>query len=353
MKCTLSDNIDMGMLPNDCEINGFAGNWKTAIRNGSNFVFDGNKKTISNLRITGDASVDDVGFIDLLGVNSTFKDVTFKGATLAIDCTLDSYHIGIAVGKTCSLTKTISGVIIEPNPDSSEPMFRISGSDDKKLYLGAVVGYAAGTASDTYQSIIKDCVNSQKITVTDMNGNGISCKWFYCGGISGMANSGENIIQCINNGDIDVANVTVANGNKIVSGIAQMNGGKFIACANMGTISAPTGFSVFGIGENANGGSKKNNVNYGCYTVNHAATKINTTNPATLSGFYHSVSTQVTGVTKVTDFNTDEVVNGMNAALVKYNVTEGLADAKKCDKHWEKGTTYPVLVDGAPTATTE
>lgn len=143
MKCTLGDNnIDMGMLPNDLEINGFAGNWKTIQRDWANFVFDGKKKTISNLRITGDTSLDDVGFINQLGSNSTFKDVTFKGATVAIDCSNSSFSdciIGVAVGSTCSKTKTISGVIIEPNPDSSEPMFRISGSDGKRIFISAIV----------------------------------------------------------------------------------------------------------------------------------------------------------------------------------------------------------------------
>ena len=358
-KCTLGDNdIDMGTLPNDIEMVGFAGNWTTTNKSGANQMFDGNNKTISNLRVVGGYQYSDgtyVGFIGMLGNNSTFKDVTFKGATVAIDCSNSSLlncNMGVAVGSTCSQTKTISGVIIEPNPDSLEPMFRISGSNDKRIFMGAVVGYASGTVSDTYQSIIKDCVNNQKITVTDMNGNGISCQQFYCGGISSKAgNERENFIQCINNGDIDVTNVTVATGNKIVSGIAAMDGGNFIACANTGTISAPTGFIICGIGRNAG-----MNNNYGCYTVKHAATKLYGSS-ATLNGFYDSVSTDTNVATKVEDFNTDDVVNGMNAALVTYNSTEGLADTKKCDKYWAKSTDpnyiYPVLVEGAPSSSAQ
>lgn len=90
---------------------------------------------------------------------------------------------------------------------------------------------------------------------------------------------------------------------------------------------------------------------YGCYTTTLAiSNKSPSAEKGSFNGYYHSVNASLTGVTKVTSFNTDEVVNGMNAALATYNAIEGLAEANKCDKHWAKGETYPVLVDGAPTA---
>ena len=247
MKCTLGDNdIDMGVLPNDIEIEGFAGNWKTIKRSANIFVFNGNKKTISNLRIASGALTQaEVGFINYLGNGATFKDVTFKGAVVAVDLltgTVKTLRIGIAAGLANSSSK-ISDVIIDPNPDSSEPMFYISGSDGTtSLSLGAVVGYIS------VGGCIKDCVNNQDITIKDMNGNGISCKFLWCGGISAFANEDSYLIQCVNNGNINVSNVTVAGVNKYVGGISFMQNGNFIACANTGTISAPAKFSVAGIG---------------------------------------------------------------------------------------------------------
>ncbi|MBQ8603163.1 MAG: hypothetical protein IJ413_11620 [Bacteroides sp.] len=348
-KCTLGDNdIDMGTLPNDIEMVGFAGNWTTTNKSGKNQMFDGNNKTISNLRVVGGyQSRNDtyVGFIGQLGQNATFKDVTFKGSTVAVVSGKYTY-VGIAMGTTTGISGTVSGVTIEPNPDSTDPVFRISVSDNNdRITLGAVIGYTG------INQIVKNCINNQDLAVTGINDdNTITCYWLMIGGISGFANKDDLFLQCVNNGNIELKDATT-NSQKLIGGIVStMGNGIFVACANTGSITAPKDYVISGIGYSPN------YANYGCYSDNHAVTA-SKTYTGSFNGFYDSVSTNLDGVTKVTEFNTDEVVNGMNAALVTYNNTADLADAKKCDKHWEKSNdpnySYPVLVEGAPTPTTE
>ena len=346
-KCTLGDNdIDMGTLPNDIEMVGFAGNWTTTNKSGNNQMFDGNNKTISNLRVVGGYQSNNntyVGFIGQLGSNATFKDVTFKGSTVAVVSGGNTF-VGIAMGTTTDISGTVSGVTIEPNPDSTDPVFRISVSgNNDRIYLGAVIGKTGA------KQIVKNCINNQDLAVTGINDdNTITCYWLMIGGISGFANEGDLFLQCVNNGNIELKNATT-NSQKLIGGIVSMMGnGIFVACANTGSITAPEDYVISGIGYSPN------YANYGCYSTNHAVTASLT--KGSFNGFYDSVSTNLTGVTQVTEFNADAVVNGMNAALVTYNSTADLADAKKCDKHWEKSTDpnypYPVLVDGTPAEST-
>lgn len=348
-KCILGDNdIDMGTLPNDIEMVGFAGNWTTTNKSGNNQMFDGNNKTISNLRVVGGYQSNNntyVGFIGQLGSNATFKDVTFKGSTVAVVSGKYTY-VGIAMGTTTGVSGTVSGVTIEPNPDSTDPVFRISVSDNNdRITFGAVIGYTG------INQIVKNCINNQDLAVTGMNDdNTITCYWLMIGGISGYANKDDLFLQCVNNGNIELKDATT-NSQKLIGGIVGMMGnGIFVACANTGSITAPEDYVISGIGHNPN------YANYGCYSANHAVTA-SLTYSGSFKGFYDSVSTNLAGVTKVEEFNIDDVVNGMNADLVTYNSTEGLADTKKCDKHWATSTDpnypYPVLVEGAPSSSAQ
>ena len=352
--CTLINNMDMGTLPNDVEIEGHAGNWKTTGQMKKSAIFDGANKTISDLRIIGgyaqlNTTPNCVGFIGhcYMGYNNVIKNVTFKGATV-VNNLIRNCYIGIVVGY--SMEANISGITIESNQDSTEPVFRIY-DDNTIVRIGSIVGYA-------WKTNLKNCINNQDLTIAGINGSNPACNSLWIGGIAGETTTYSSFLQCVNNGDFDVNNVTIkvnwpTRPNRIASGIvSQMVKAQFVACANTGSITAPTQYLIYGIGRDAT-----TNANYGCYTLNYAAATINTDTPATLTGFYDSVSTDVTGVTQVTDFNTDAVVNGMNEALVTYNSTEGLADTKKCDKHWatsnDPNYPYPVLVEGAPTPTAE
>lgn len=344
--CTLNDDIDMSTLPKDVDaVNadaGYSGNWPVlcgTYNAGYKGTFDGQNKCISGLDVVS-VQTDNplaVGFIGKL--RGTLKNVIFKGARVASYAS-GSLHMGVAAGNAGYASSIENVKVIKSEEASQELIFivlskKTGSSTNVTIQLGGIVGYANDV-------IIKNCHNEVDLSVKDDYNNSFDIlRW---GGIAGRTQDAKSfIIQCTNSGSIMMPS---SSSNNSAGGILGENYGYVVGCVNTATniISAKTTSKLGGaIGWNINSAAKV----YGCYTTALGFCK---TNSGSLNGCYHSSATTLTGVTTVSDFNADEVVNGINAALAAYNALDGLDDAYKCDKHWEKGTTYPVLVDGAPTA---
>ena len=195
---TLYADIDMGAVEN----------WIPISKLYSGEVFNGNGKTLSNLKITAlDSGNNYLGFV--ASNAGTIKDLNIgKGSSITLTYTGNSslYAGGICAENTGS----ISGC------NSAATLNLVSGSNTNTLYIGGIVGTGSGE--------IENCSYTGNI-----NGQSVNA---YLGGIIGYTNNGCVITDCINEG-------IIGNGLQCeyiggIAGYAYKT--DIISCSNSGTI---------------------------------------------------------------------------------------------------------------------
>lgn len=316
----LEADIDMAELE-EITVGSYTGNWKpvceVSTQSGYSGTFDGNGHKIKNLKVVSDKFC--VGMIGYLASGGCVKDVTFVGDIVLSTSYVGSCSMGVAVGRSSG--STISGIKLENVSESSDGTITYNSSANDEwtnIYAGGIVGDMSDAASIP---VVKDCQNSLKIMADGLPvfyGN-------YIGGIVGINKNGV-VLQCINEGDVATGTTYVKAG-----GIAGQNGESnsknsfIIACANWGTVTNNNGI--------ANGNNATTSQFIGCYTT---VGKVFSGSGKAV-GCYDGETTNVDGITQISDFNAEDVVNGMNTAITEANNTH-------VDKQWQMGQTHPELV---------
>lgn len=162
---------------------GFGGTGSTCFKG----TFDGNNKTISNLKITECVEGVSTG---LFGYTSgaTIKNFTLENVDIEVENTGNG-GVGAIVGVLtgCTAEQGVRNVIVKGNVEI-----------DATRRIGGIVGYASGP--------VVDCeVNNAKLTAVPNDANGTIDNGDKVGGIAGYLNSDNNIN--INNNR--VANITI------------------------------------------------------------------------------------------------------------------------------------------------
>ena len=206
---TLVSDIDMG--GNEMPMIG-SGTRSGGTVGGNSFrgVFDGNGKTISNVKVSYEGNEEDdvVGIIpNLDGESAEFKNVTFDnvvieggasqqagvigtvtGGAKVTNVTVNSGSItsaesaGAIVGRMM-LTGTISGCNNGTAPGTGAS---VSGTGN----VGGIVGSAYRSTTDAYEMTVENCVNYGSVTASKND----------VGGIVGI--SCANVIGCVNYGSV-------------------------------------------------------------------------------------------------------------------------------------------------------
>lgn len=167
-----------------------------------------------------------------------------------------------------------------------------------------------------------------------VQGGSITSEMTGVGGLVGTVSYDTNYIYgCTNSAKVTGTNRV---GGIIGSGGTSLSNGVIVSCANFGEISGNK--EVGGI----IGDPASSDKVIGCYTTDGYI--CGDTN-ATITDCYYASSEDTDeedGTTAVTDVNTAEVVNAMNAAIDTYNSTATV----KCNYLWEIGTNgNPILVE--------
>ncbi|MGN0384077.1 MAG: GLUG motif-containing protein, partial [Eubacterium sp.] len=150
-------------------------------------IFDGNKKTISNLFIP--ASTGSIFGLFKYVKGTADKTAEIKNVSIdgEIKLTNAAYTAGSLVGYASSYT-TIS------NCTSNVDI--LADTSATNASIGGIVGYTYGTKAVTTK--VESCINNGNISVTKTGVNALN----YVGGIIGQALGGSEISKCINNGSI-------------------------------------------------------------------------------------------------------------------------------------------------------
>ncbi len=169
-----------------------------------------------------------------------------------------------------------------------------------------------------------------------VQGGSITSEMTGVGGLVGTVSYGTNYIYgCTNSAKVTGTNWVggiIGNGGSNISNIKVV----IVTCANFGEISGNQ--EVGGI----MGYTASSDKVIGCYTTN--GNICGNTKATVIDCYYASSedSDEEDGTTAVTDVNTAEVVNTMNAAIDTYNNTATV----KCNYLWEIGTNgNPILVE--------
>lgn len=228
-------------------------------------TFDGNGKTISNFKITGDADEDKmVGFFDKIAGTAKVENLTISGAAL----TLPSGYVqdaGVICGQLGGSAK-ISGCMINNSTINAK-----SYTGSERVRIGGIAGYSGAV-------LIEYCESAVNIETANTTGQQL-----YVGGIVGQT-AATTVNYCINKGNLTIGTVGGAAKNTtgqgvVAAGIAgQLNAAnaKIEYCVNYGKVentnsrrvvsgSTKTLNGASGIAGNINGNSFviKNNYNLG------------------------------------------------------------------------------------------
>ncbi len=225
-------------------------------------TFDGQGHTVNNLKINNEAVAEN-GVIGLFGVidGAVVKNVTIgegssynvKGSATETCCFVGGV-VAVAVGESTvencinkaaihvnqPVTKHYSegGVVGHAYAEGVEitiancKNYGTLGSETAStnnglqgLQLGGIIGGVNSSANDKYYVIVKDSEN---------NGT-INAKAARAGGIAGVLNKAGHVLNCVNNGDVNNANVVKDNRNGGIVGLMQ-NISKIEKCVNNGNV---------------------------------------------------------------------------------------------------------------------
>jgi len=255
--------------------------------------FDGNKKTIYGLNITGtirESSKDYVssytGLFGYVGTSGIINDVTVDKATI----TGNQYTGGIAgysAGTITGCTLGVDGVIV--------------GATN----TGGIVGYAQGTLTDN--------TNQGKVTGTSINSGGI---------VGSMVGSGQALLNCVNKGRV--------NGIERVGGVAgdiSGNGNAITvkSCNNSGTVLASSNNAggIAGRADGSNGSvTISNSYNTGSISesgVNGGITGYNKGSKVTIQYCYNDGEV---------DGGSAGGITGNNEGTIEYSANNGSVTGK-------------------------
>ena len=235
----LTDDIDMGGYEFP-----MIGSGKRSSGNvsGNSFkgVFDGNNKTISNIKITGTTNADDAAgiFPSVDGADAVIKNVTFENIQISAPDNEQAGVVGILSGGA-----TVTGVTVK------------SGSITSSEGAGGIVGRVLKSGT------ISNCDNYADISVSKYNAGGIAGAAYY----SETGSCAITISYCNNYGN--VTGVSSGTGQTI-GGIVGICAANIISCTNNGNVGDSTTNSPAGgiVGYMNSCGSIKNCTNNGKVT---------------------------------------------------------------------------------------
>ena len=222
----------------------------TPIGNSSNKfcgTFDGNGKTVSNLKISGNKS-----YVGLFGytTNGAVKNLTVKNADVSgylgvgvvagspYTSTYDNIsvvgdvkvngfaYVGGVLGRNAYAN--VSNVIVNVNDGSYVKANSVEDGVAYRTYVGGVIGFM-GEGSHTVSNVVS---NIEVI--------GSTCD---VGGIVGIAHYGNSFIKCVSSGDVTITSATEEADALEIGGIAGVwnNGGAevtFTDCSYTGTLTS-------------------------------------------------------------------------------------------------------------------
>ena len=211
LNCTLERDIMLTAV-SDGE-----SNWNP-VKNYSG-TFDGNNKTISGMKITGEAKIS-TGLISNLESDGTVKDLGLIGVDINI-----SSDLSIEVGAIAGISRGIGTAITNCY---STGTISVTVEGQKVAYAGGIIG-------QNNSSTITACYSSGTITARE---GGV-----YAGGITGQNDGADaKITACYSSGTITARNAA-REGGVYAGGITGQNDGadaKITACYFTGSVSAGT-----------------------------------------------------------------------------------------------------------------
>lgn len=166
--------------------------------NGYTGTFDGNNKTISNLKPVANEAGKGAGLFGCVAANGIVKNLTVSGTLSAVQ-----YCGGIAACLNAGKIENCVNQLNISTPTGAAPT----------LYAGGVAGYTHGAA------VITGCRNEGTI-----NGGGSN----YVGGIAGSTHADSSVTNCENSAAVS--------GAGRIGGIAGQNGAALTACYNCGNV---------------------------------------------------------------------------------------------------------------------
>lgn len=284
-------------------------------------TFEGNGHIISGLRIDMNAVYAE--YHSPLAMISHFggiiRNVIIKGGSCKYTGEISTIRSALLIGFNYG---TVENITLGHNVDGEYISFDLTSSSDSRCFvdLGAIVSISTG--------IIKNCTNKLPISISVPEDSHLRV-----GGIVGI--NYDNLLQCINEGDIDVTGGT----DYYVGGIAgectgnEWREGNVFLCANTGEINSERD----GKGGIIGWSFYSSCIFAGCYTTyGDIVDKLDTGNIDNCYSMDHSLVNEwyIFKGTYVDSVN--QYCDEMNEAVAKY-------ECEYIDKEWRSGDGYPNL----------